>query len=162
MKKKILLIFLVALIFRAFLAFVVWHPDLNSNADWGVRFFQYGPARFYAPESNVWNFTWPNQPPGTIYMYAGVRKLFELVFNIFWTINVKIPAFPSVIITLFESNLYPALLKLPAILSDLGIAYLIYKLVRENSKHKERGIIAAAIFLFNPIIWYNSSVWGAN
>ena len=165
MKRKLIIILAIGLFLRIILAFTVWHPDLNSNADWGVRFFQYGPHEFYAPQSNVWNFTWPNQPPGTIYMYAGVRKLFELVFSIFWFINVKVPAFPSGVVTLFESNLYPALLKLPAIVADIGIAVLIYKFIRNlkpriRNYNEKMPLIGAVVFLVNPVIWYNSTIWG--
>jgi Gpi18-like mannosyltransferase len=149
-KSKIFWIFFVAFCFRLILSFLIWHPDLNNHIDWGIRFWQYGPAKFYT--ENVWNFTWPNQPPGTIYMFAGIRKLFEFIFGIFWIINTKIPAFPSIVISFFETNLYPALIKLPAILADFGIAYLIYKWT--NKKW------ASLIFLINPVIWYNSSVWG--
>lgn len=159
MKNKLFWIFVGAFIFRITLSFIVWHPDLNNHVDWGIRFFEYGPSKFFAPESNVWSFTWPNQPPGTIYMFAGIRKLFELIFSAFWWINVKIPAFPSVIITYFESNLYPALLKLPGILSDFGIAILIFKLIR-TIKSERLATLGAIIFLFNPVVWYNSAVWG--
>ncbi len=153
MKKNWFLISVILLfILRIIFSFVVWHPDLNNHIDWGVRFFEYGANKFYAPESNVWSFTWPNQPPGTIYMFAGIRKLYEFVFNIFWQMNVKIPAFPSIIISYFETNLYPALLKLPAILSDFGIAYLIYKIT--NKKW------ASIAWLINPVVWYNSTIWG--
>ncbi|MDO8340401.1 MAG: hypothetical protein Q7T59_00325 [Candidatus Woesebacteria bacterium] len=149
-KSKIFWILFVVFCFRLILSFLIWHPDLNNHIDWGIRFWQYGPAKFYT--ENVWNFTWPNQPPGTIYMFAGIRKLFEFIFGIFWIINTKIPAFPSIVISFFETNLYPALLKLPAILADFGVAYLIYKWT--NKKW------ASLIFLINPVIWYNSSVWG--
>src|SRR5258706_5109024 len=132
MNKKLLWIFIGALVGRIILSFIIWHPDINNHIDWGIRFFQYGPAKFFAPETNVWSYTWPNQPPGTIYMFAGIRKLFEFLFGIFWTINVKVPVFPSAIITFFESNLYPALLKLPSIIADIGIAYLIYKLTKKT------------------------------
>lgn len=159
MKNKLFWILILAFVFRTILSFIVWHPDINNHIDWGIRFFQYGPAKFYAPESNVWSFTWPNQPPGSIYMFAVIRKLFEFVFSIFWWVNVKIPAFPSIIISYFESNLYPALLKLPSILSDLGIAVLIYKLVK-MVKSEKLAILGSVIFLANPVIWYNSSVWG--
>src|SRR3989344_7506122 len=152
MNKRLRFFFLTAFIFRLVLAFVVWHPDVNNHIDWGIRFFEYGAKKFYAPESNVWSYTWPNQPPGTIYMFAGIRKLFELVFAGFWWVNINIPAFPSGIITFFESNLYPALLKLPAIFADLGIGYLIYKLTRKK--------LALVLWLANPVIWYNSAVWG--
>lgn len=150
--KKLFLIFLVAFVLRFLVSFFVWHPDVRNHMDWGVRFWQYGVDKFFAPESNVWNFTWPNQPPGSIYMFAGVRKLFEFVFGAFWWVNIKIPVFPSGIITFFESNLYPALLKLPAIFADLGIAFLLYKWTKKH--------FAAVLWLINPVVWYNSAVWG--
>ncbi|KKP31359.1 MAG: hypothetical protein UR21_C0010G0001, partial [Candidatus Woesebacteria bacterium GW2011_GWC2_31_9] len=81
-RSKIFWIFFVAFCFRLILSFLIWHPDLNNHFDWGIRFWQYGPAKFYT--ENVWNFTWPNQPPGTIYMFAGIRKFFEFIFGIFW------------------------------------------------------------------------------
>lgn len=148
--KRIALLVFALLILRLIVSFIIWHPDLNNHMDWGIRFWEYGPKQFYS--QNVWSFTWPNQPPGTIYMFAGVRKLFEFVFNIFWQLNINIPAFPSVVVSYFETNLYPALLKLPAILADFGIAYIIYKWSGKKW--------AAVIWLLNPIIWYNSIVWG--
>ncbi len=162
MNKRLLWIFLGAFLFRLILAFIVWHPDINNHIDWGIRFFQYGPGKFFAPESNVWNFTWPNQPPGTIYMFAGIRKLFEFVFNIFWIVNIKVSVFPSIIVTFFESNLYPALLKLPSILSDIGIGVLIYKIVSsfDTNNAKKKAFWATIIWLVNPVVWYNSAVWG--
>lgn len=150
--KKFWIIFIIAFSLRAVFAFLTWHPDLNNHVDWGIRFFQYGANKFYAPESNVWSYTWPNQPPGTTYMFAGIRKLYEYIFSFFWFINVRIPAFPSTIITFFEKTLYQALLKLPSILSDLGIGYLIYKLTNKK--------LALILWLFNPIVLYNSSLWG--
>lgn len=150
-------IILVGFLLRAILAFVAWHPDLNNHIDWGIRFWQYGPAEFY--KANVWNFTWPNQPPGTIYIFAFIRKLYELIFSLFWFLNINIPLFPSNIMLFFEERLYPALLKLPSMLADLGIAYLIYKFFLERKK-EALGLFASLLFLFNPVTWYNSSVWG--
>ena len=152
--KKIFfpLIFTTLFIIRIVFSFIIWHPDLNNHADWGIRFFEYGTKAFYSPEANVWSFTWPNQPPGTMYMFAGVRKIYEFVFNIFWQINVKVPAFPSIIVSYFETNLYPALLKLPAIMADFGIAYLIYKITKKKW--------LSVVWLVNPFVWYNSTIWG--
>jgi Gpi18-like mannosyltransferase len=157
MNKKLLAIFVSAFIFRLILSFITWHPDVNNHIDWGIRFWQYGPAKFYP--ANVWSFTWPNQPPGTIYIFAAIRKVYEAVFDFFWWININIPIFPSGIITFFESNLYPALLKLPGVLADLGIAYLIFIFFKKSGKEKV-GLFGAALFLFNPVIWYNSAFWG--
>ena len=154
--KTITKILLIAFLLRVAFFFVTWHPDLNNHVDWGIRFWEYGPEKFY--KANVWSFTWPNQPPGTIYMFAGIRKLFEWVFSFFWFLNINIPVFPSNVMLFFEKNLYQALLKFPAILADLGIAYLIYKLLK--SKKEKVAIAGALIFLANPVIWYNSTIWG--
>ena len=65
--------------------------------------------------------------------------------------------------TVAESNLYPALLKLPAVLSDLGIAYLIYKILCNPALDlgsRKAARLGAVLFLLNPAIWYNSAVWG--
>lgn len=154
--KKLLVI---AFLLRLALSFIAWHPDVNNHIDWGIRFWQYGPGEFYSPNANVWSFTWPNQPPGTIYIYAGIRKLFEAVFAFFWFLNVNIPLFPSNIMLFFETNLYPALLKLPSLLADIGIAYLIWRFFKQIKK-PEVGIFGAILFLANPAVWYNSAIWG--
>ena len=153
-KFKILII--TALILRLVFAFVVWHPDVNNHVDWGIRFWEYGFKGFYDPDSNVWSYTWPNQPPGTIYIFALLKRVSDNIFNFFWNINIKIPAFPSDVIFYLEDHLFPALLKLPSIIADFGIAYLIYKSVRMK-KYAKTG---ALLWLLNPVIWYNSSVWG--
>lgn len=157
MGKRLIILLLLAFLFRAVLAFVNWHPDLNNHVDWGIRFWQYGPGEFY--NQNVWSFSWPNQPPLTILIFAFIRKLFEFIFNAFWWINVNVPFFPSNIMLFFEYNLYQALLKLPSILADLGIAYLIFTFLKEKRSEKA-GFWGASLFLVNPAVWYNSSIWG--
>lgn len=148
---------LIAFLFRIILSFIVWHPDLNNHIDWGIRFWDYGPGRFYT--ANVWSFDWPNQPPGTAVIFALMRKLYEMVFAIFWWINITIPPFPSNIMLFFEERLYPAFLKLPGIIADLGIGFLIYKYFNSQKKVWQ-GTLGAGVFLFNPVVWYNSSLWG--
>lgn len=157
-KLKIFLIFIAAFLFRSFLSFQVWHPDVNNNIDWGLRFWQYGPAKFYT--ANVWNFTWPNQPPGTMYMFAGVRKLYEGSFGILSYLHFQLHAFPGSALLYLEKNLYPALSKLPGILSDLGIGWLIYEIIKKITGKDKLAISGAIVWLFNPVIWYNSAVWG--
>src|SRR4030043_1420538 len=154
--NKFKFLIIAALLIRIVFAFVVWHPDVNNHVDWGIRFWEYGFKGFYDPDSNVWSYTWPNQPPGTIYIFALLKRVNDNIFNFFWNINIKIPAFPSDIIFYLEDHLFPALLKLPSIIADFGIAYLIYKSVRMK-KYAKTG---ALLWLLNPVIWYNSSVWG--
>jgi Gpi18-like mannosyltransferase len=144
----------MALLLRLLFAFLTWHPDVNNHVDWGTRFWDYGAKNFYT--ANVWSYTWPNQPPGTVYIYAGLKKQYDFIHSIFWYINVNVPTFPSNLIFYLESNLYPALLKLPSIFADFGIAYLIYKSISDKNKAR----LGAVLWLLNPVIWYNSSLWG--
>lgn len=159
-RRLFFLLISVAALVRFILAPLVWHPDLNNHVDWGIKFFEYGTRSFYAPESNVWAYTWPNQPPGTIYIFAIVRKVYEIIFNLSWSVNISIPVFPSVVMTWVDEKLYQSLLKLPAILADFGLAYLIYKFIKLLSKSTKRAYLGAFLFLLNPVVWYNSAVWG--
>lgn len=158
--KKIIFWVTIAFLFRFVISFVAWHPDLRNHADWGVRFYQYGASGFFSPDANVWSFTWPNQPPGTVYMFAGVRKLYEAVFTSLSFLHFKVHIFPGSWLLYLEQNLYPALLKIPAVLADLGIAFLIHKLVVKITGKKKLSLIAAGVWLANPVSWYNSAVWG--
>lgn len=51
------------------------------------------------------------------------------------------------------------LYKLPAILADLSTGYLIYQIVTKL-KDKRWGLISSAIYMFNPAVWANSTLWG--
>ena len=52
------------------------------------------------------------------------------------------------------------LLKLPAMLCDLAIGWLVWRMVQDLGGSRRLGLTAAAIFLFNPITWWDSTVWG--
>jgi predicted membrane-bound dolichyl-phosphate-mannose-protein mannosyltransferase len=51
------------------------------------------------------------------------------------------------------------LYKLPAIISDLFTGLLIYKILAK-SKGEKWGIIGSIIYIFNPAVFANSSLWG--
>lgn len=154
MIKKLLIL---AFGLRLFLSFGPYHPDLGNHLDWGIKFWQVGPKNFY--ENTFWQVSWANQPPGTIYLFALMRKIYEVIFAVFWWLNLKIPVFPSNIIPFLENKLYISLVKLPSILADLGISCLIYRFILKL-KNQKTANLAALIFLFNPVVWYNSAVWG--
>lgn len=157
-KKFVYLIF-AALLLRIIIALLPTpvHTDLRNSLDWGTRFWQYGSKHFF--ENNVWSFDWPNQPPGTILLYAGIRKLFEIFYSFFWFVNVHIPFFPSKTMFYFEKDFIYFVAKIPTMLADFGIAFLIYKIILQVSD-KGKAQIGALIFLLNPVIIYNSVVWG--
>jgi len=161
MKKKYLYLFLFgALVFRLIFSPFFYHPDVNNHLDWGERFFEYTPSKVYSHSSNVWSYTWPNQPPGTMYLFAAIHKLYLFIFSIVWFVNVKISFFPSTVMPFFEFEFKYLMYKLPAIFSDFGIAYLIYKILFKLKVKQNKALFASLFFLINPAIWYNSTIWG--
>ena len=152
---KLKYILLLALIFRLLMSPFASHIDVFNHLDWGEKFFSYTPKVFYSPDANVWDFTWPNQPPGAIYIFAASFLIYKLLFSVLWFFNSSFSFFPSLLVTFSEKYLYIILVKLPAILSDIGIAILIYKMLP-----KKYAKLGAILFLLNPVSWYNSAVWG--
>lgn len=157
-KRVILIVLGIGFALRLILSPLSYHPDLRNHADWGIRFWEYGPAKFYS--ANVWSFTWPNQPPGTMYLFAGIRKLYEGVFQLLSYLHFHLSAFPGSWLLYLEQNMYPAFLKLPAILADIGLAALVYYFVKKILGKPKPAFWAAFVWLVNPAVWFNSTVWG--
>ena len=132
------------------------HPDILNHLDWGNRFLTLGPKNFY--ENIFWGVSWPNQPLGSIILFAFIAKIRNWLFGFIMFLNNTFSCFPSFIIPVIEANLHIWLVKLPFILSDIGLAYLIYRIVQ--SINPKKSILAASLFLFNPVLIYNSAVWG--
>ena len=53
----------------------------------------------------------------------------------------------------------PALLKLPPMLADIAIGAMAYTLA-SRWRGQRAGLAAAALFLFLPVSWYDSALWG--
>jgi hypothetical protein len=66
-----------------------------------------------------------------------------------WVLGALAQAFPS-----FD------LVKLPAMLSDLAIGWLIWSMVLELGGGRRAALLGAALYLFVPITWFDSVVWG--
>lgn len=149
----------LAFVLRLVLIFLAgYHPDILNHVDWGNRFWLYGPRRFY--ESSIWGVSWPNQPPGSIYLFAVIAKIYHGLFAALWWLNLKVAVFPSFIFPFLEAKLHIILLKTPFIIADLGIGWLIYKVVHQLSANKSKALLGASLFLFNPALIYNSAIWG--
>ena len=52
------------------------------------------------------------------------------------------------------------LIKLPAIITDVALAYVVYTMVREIGVTEKRARFAALVVIVNPITWFDSVVWG--
>ena len=52
------------------------------------------------------------------------------------------------------------LIKVPPILADLGIGYLVWSMVRELGGGRRAALIGAVLAVANPVSWFDSVLWG--
>ncbi|MEK7526379.1 MAG: hypothetical protein AAB546_02780 [Patescibacteria group bacterium] len=153
----LILIFAGAFILRFILIPSAYHGDLNNNISWGNEAVKNGLSGFYERES--WNFSAPNQPPLYILLFATTSFIYQTILDFSWNINSKLAMFPSSFIWFWEAKGMIYLVKLPSILADLGIGLVIYKFFKQR-KNEKLALGLSTLWLFNPITWYNSAVWG--
>ncbi len=108
--------------------------DLGFFESWATTLARVGPGAFYATASSA------NYPPG--YMY------------VLWLVG----AVGSLAGT-GADHATLLLLKVPAILADIGIGAVLYVAGRRWLGVRA-GLLAAALYLFNPVTWYDSALWG--
>lgn len=104
--------------------------DQNTFIAWSQRLINVGIGKFYFG-------TWSDYLPGYLYVLSILGQI------------AKTNIIPTVI-----------LYKLPAIISDLATGFLIYKIIYSKQKNKNIALIGAIIYVFNPAIFANSSLWG--
>lgn len=123
--------FLIRLIFATFPGFRV---DTDTFFAWGVRVVEVGFSNFYSPD------VWTNYTPGMIYVFY----FLGLLKNGF---------------SLNPEQFY-YLLKIPSIVADLVLSYFVYEQLLKTSSRKI-AIYGLIFCLFNPVLIFNSSIWGA-
>ena len=109
--------------------------DTACFAAWAARVFEGGFGNFYSPD------VFTDYPPGFIYILYPIGALLS------W---LKLD---------YLSGPYLLLLRLPAILCDMGTAWLIFKLADKKSP-RAQSLFLTGLYLFNPAVVLNSSVWG--
>lgn len=112
--------------------------DIAVFQGWAGRVAEVGPGAFYSPE------VFADYPPGYLYVLWPFGELARLMFD------GVVPVF---------------LVKLPAMLADVGLAYVVMRLatIVAAAAGAERWWtrpVAAAAVLFNPPIVFLSAVWG--
>ncbi len=111
------------------------HSDISCFKYWASRVSSVGPSRFYTEEVLT------DYPPGYMYILAivgAVRKLFGIAYD-----SVK----------------YTVLVKTPPMLADILTGILIYRIALKRW-NKKQAVIIMCLYLFNPVIYLNSAVWG--
>ncbi len=160
MKKALLvLVIFTALAFRIFLSFNSKQGDMYNNLDWGQGMWTYGAAHIYDVPQHNWPHSWPNQPPGSLYLQAASSWLAGTIGYLIWHPGITFKILPSRFIWWWDVSGPLILIKLPSILADFVIAWVIYRF--GVLWHRPRiALWVAFIYLFNPALWYNSAFWG--
>lgn len=125
--------FIVHIIFAA--AYIGFKTDMDCFNFWSSDVFENGFSNFYRPD------VFTDYPPGYIYILyiiGAIKKLFG--------------------ITVLTSGT-AVVLKMPAIICDLVISYIIYKVGSKYTIHAYALLFAAA-YAFNPAVILNSCTWG--
>jgi predicted membrane-bound dolichyl-phosphate-mannose-protein mannosyltransferase len=118
--------------------------DVVDFTSWAQRLAEVGPGEFYDPSY------FSDYPPGYLY--------------VLWLLgSIGLALQPLVL----GVDITPGLVKLPGILADAGVAAMLFLYSRRfldgkfGSWNGERlGLIAAAVYLFNPGTVFNSAIWG--
>ncbi len=137
-KNSIFILILLGFALRLFMSVTMPQCDIDVNLFqyWGNKAVEYGIFDFYsyAEEINC------DYPPLFIY-YLYLMGLIGKALDITQTVA------------------YDVLLKLPAIIADCIIAYMIYK-ISTNKMNKVTVIFVVSLWLFNPLVILDSACWG--
>src|SRR3990167_2170001 len=165
-KQPLFLILFLGLFLRLSLLFLDYSWDVHNHIVWAKDLWQSGFAGFYEKQSSeVYATIYPNYPPLAIFIFYLFYPLQSIIEKIAWQINIALPLFPSKLIFFIQSRTFlAAVMKLPAVFADLGIAWLCFLIVLRlrsgQAKNKMVAILAVSFVLFNPAFFYNSSLWG--
>jgi dolichyl-phosphate-mannose-protein mannosyltransferase len=138
---------LAALALRLIIAYGLFpaagfEPDISSFSHWALTMAWAGPGPFYS----VVGFA--DYPPAYFYLLWPVG----IAANVVAALGGTDPASAAVL-----------LIKVPPILADLVVGYLIYRLAARWGGFTSRSVwpaVCAGLYLFNPVTWYDSALWG--
>ena len=141
--------------------------DVSVFTEWGARFWDINLKQYYFDEG--WYYSYPTYPPISTWMYGVLYWLYQQRY-ILAQIHNAVKIIPSSFIIYFGKAApddpfqygygYFMLLKLPAILADLGISVVIYKIIEKITGNRNRAFLGMLFYLFNPVSIFLSGVWG--
>jgi hypothetical protein len=141
---QIAAIMAIGLIVRLILAYGIdglrgsgFGADLGLFNYWADTLAQHGPWGFYA------NASYADYTPGYLYALWPVGILRELASG------AGLP-----------SDMVDSFIKLPAIVTDVLLGWLVASMAIELGVSRRRALIAAAVVILNPITWFDSVIWG--
>src|SRR3989344_3497595 len=160
-KKYLFFVLALAFVLRLSLIFSAYHGDLNNNISWGGLGLQRGLNGLYDKiPTGGWPYSQPNQPPLYILMFTALSGIWKVVYALALNLNDSFRFFPSAFIWFWEQRGMTLLVKLPSIFADLCIGWMIYRYIIHKTNKSRLAVLLSAIWLFNPLTWYNCAVWG--
>jgi Gpi18-like mannosyltransferase len=112
-----------------------YSSDISCFKGWAIAAYENGPSVFYT------SGMFADYPPG----YMAVLWALGFIRSVF---NIEA-----------GGALFTLIIKLPSILAEVGLALLAYR-VASRRIGRSFGLLCAALLLFNPAMFFNSSVWG--
>ncbi len=132
--NAILVVLALGLTLRLIIAYLVpgsgFEQDRIAFTFWASNLAQEGPFGFYGRDF------FHDYTPGYLY--------------VLWAIGLTGQALGGI----------GDLLKVPPILADIALAYIVWSMATELGFGRRRALAAAAIVVVNPAIWFDSVVWG--
>ncbi len=117
------------------LAFEGYSTDIACFKGWAMGVYEYGPSGFYS--SGIFC----DYPPGYMYVLYALGALRDML---------GIDA---------NSGLFTLIVKLPSIIAEVVLALIVCR-VAAKQMGRTFGLLCSAFLLFNPAMYFNSSVWG--
>lgn len=161
--SPLLLVILLGIFIRLGVMFVDFSFDVLNHISWAKDIWTRGMYAFYETRStDVYGTAYPNYPPLAIILFAPFYPLYQWLFDLVWHLNITVPAFPSIVVTFMERLHFQAgLMKIPAILSDFGLAWVLAKIAEQlYPKRKHVKLLIISSILLHPTFFYNSAFFG--
>lgn len=135
--------------------------DVKNHVVWADSIIKSGPSGLY--DRYFHDYSYPNYPPVAMWSFVLSELAYRSTNSLIWYLNTNIPFFPSRLVYFFQwENVHFAYIKLPAIISNIGIGiaiYLLFGLLKKNASFRLK-IFLSALFLLNPASIYLSVIWG--
>ena len=109
---------------------------------------------FDVPAFSSWALSLAYHGPGPYYTTAGFADYPPGFLLILWPLGML-----SLHLAPNDELVTRLLIKLPAILADVLLAFVAWLVIRRDAGERA-GLVAASLYIFNPITWFDSAVWG--
>jgi hypothetical protein len=134
--------------------------DVQDFVVWSYKLTHYGLASTYVLTEGLWN---PNYPPVLLYTFQALGAAYQKLFapDFLYPVTAGDPALRATTTNaaLLADPIHRTLLRMPSIVADLLTGALIFAIVRSKVTAKKAWLIAAS-YWFNPVVLYNSAIWG--